>query len=129
MHIGVLIFATDYGIRMDKLARALEDRGFESLFVPEHTHIPASRRTPRPGGGELPKEYWHTHDSFVALSFAAAPKPGAEGLYALLARRRVRVVSTADWERIDAAEVKRGAPKGKPREKFTRAEEMLAVLD
>ena len=72
MEIGVLIFATDYCIRMDELARALEERGFESLFLPEHTHIPASRRTPRPGGGELPKEYWHTHDPFVALSFAAA---------------------------------------------------------
>ena len=72
MEIGVLIFATDYCIRMDELARALEERGFESLFLPEHTHIPASRRTPRPGGGALPKEYWHTHDPFVALSFAAA---------------------------------------------------------
>ena len=72
MEIGVLIFATDYCIRMDELARALEERGFESLFLPEHTHIPANRRTPRPGGGELPKEYWHTHDPFVALSFAAA---------------------------------------------------------
>lgn len=59
----------------------------------------------------------------------AAAKPGAEGLDALLAERRVRVVSYADWERIDAAEVERGEPKGKPREKFTRTEEMLAVLD
>ncbi len=72
MEIGVLIFATDYCIRMDELALALEERGFGSLFLPEHTHIPASRRTPRPGGGELPKEYWHTYDPFVALSFAAA---------------------------------------------------------
>ncbi len=72
MHIGALIFATDYSIRIDELARALEERGFESLLLPEHTHIPASRRTPRPGGGELPEEYWHTHDPFVALSFAAA---------------------------------------------------------
>jgi probable F420-dependent oxidoreductase len=72
MDIGALIFATDYCIRMDELARALEERGFGSLFLPEHTHIPASRRTPRPGGGELPKEYWHTYDPFVALSFAAA---------------------------------------------------------
>ena len=72
MHIGAVIFATDYSIRIDELARALEARGFESLLLPEHTHIPASRRTPRPGGGELPKEYWHTHDPFVALSFAAA---------------------------------------------------------
>ena len=72
MEIGALIFATGYCIRMDELALALEERGFGSLFLPEHTHIPASRRTPRPGGGELPKEYWHTYDPFVALSFAAA---------------------------------------------------------
>ena len=72
MHIGVFNFATDYSIRTDQLARALEDRGFESLFLCEHTHIPTSRRTPWPAGGELPKEYSHTHDPFVALSFAAA---------------------------------------------------------
>jgi alkanesulfonate monooxygenase SsuD/methylene tetrahydromethanopterin reductase-like flavin-dependent oxidoreductase (luciferase family) len=52
--------------------RALEARGFEPLFVCEHTHIPVSRRSPYPGGGELPKRYSHTHDPFVALSFAAA---------------------------------------------------------
>ncbi len=72
MEIGTLIFATDYCIRIDELALALEERGFGSLFLPEHTNIPACRRTPRPGGGELPKEYWHTYDPFVALSFAAA---------------------------------------------------------
>lgn len=72
MHVGVCIFATDYAIRIDELARELEQRGFESLFVPEHTHIPASRKTPWAGGGELPTEYWHTHDPFVALATAAA---------------------------------------------------------
>src|SRR6202158_4425209 len=72
MHIGVCMFATDYAIRIDELAREAESRGFESLFVPEHTHIPVSRRTPFPSGGELPKRYKHTHDPFVALSFAAA---------------------------------------------------------
>jgi alkanesulfonate monooxygenase SsuD/methylene tetrahydromethanopterin reductase-like flavin-dependent oxidoreductase (luciferase family) len=46
MHIGVCMFATDYAIRADELARAAEERGFESLWVPEHTHIPVSRRTP-----------------------------------------------------------------------------------
>ena len=71
MHIGVYIFATDYSIRMDELGPALEERGFESVFLAEHTHIPTSRMTPWPGGGDLPKEYWHTHDPFVALSFAA----------------------------------------------------------
>ena len=72
MQIGVLIFATDYSIRMDELGRELEARGFESLFVPEHTHIPASRESAWPGGAELPLEYSHTYDPFVALSFAAA---------------------------------------------------------
>jgi probable F420-dependent oxidoreductase len=72
MHVGVYYFPTDYGIDIRELARALEERGFESLFVCEHTHIPVSRRTPFPGGGELPKRYFHTHDPFVALSFAAA---------------------------------------------------------
>src|ERR687895_1268787 len=72
MHIGICIFATDYAIRIDELAREAEQRGFESLFVPEHTHIPASRRTPFPGGTELPKEYSHTHDPFVSLMLAAA---------------------------------------------------------
>jgi probable F420-dependent oxidoreductase len=72
MHVGITMFATDYAIRIDDLARAVEERGFESLWVPEHTHIPASRRTPFPGGGELPREYSHTLDSFVALAAAAA---------------------------------------------------------
>ncbi|HTV53115.1 MAG TPA: LLM class F420-dependent oxidoreductase [Steroidobacteraceae bacterium] len=72
MKIGLCYFPTDYGIDAGELARAAEDRGFESLLFPEHTHIPVSRRTPFPGGGELPKAYSHTHDPFVALAFAAA---------------------------------------------------------
>lgn len=72
MKFGVLMFATDYAIRPDELARACEDRDFESVWFPEHTHIPASRRSPWPLGGELPKEYWHTHDLFVSLMAAAA---------------------------------------------------------
>ncbi len=72
MRIGVCYFPTDYGIDIRELARAAEDRGFESLLLPEHTHIPKSRRTPFPGGGDLPKCYSHTHDPFVALSCAAA---------------------------------------------------------
>jgi probable F420-dependent oxidoreductase len=71
-HIGVSIFPTDYAIQPVELARAVEDRGLDSLFVCEHTHIPVSRRSPWPGGDELPKEYWHTHDPFVALAAAAA---------------------------------------------------------
>jgi probable F420-dependent oxidoreductase len=72
MLVGTFHFPTDYGIVVTELARELEARRFESLFVCEHTHIPASRRTPFPSGGELPKRYSHTHDPFVALSFAAA---------------------------------------------------------
>jgi probable F420-dependent oxidoreductase len=72
MHIGVSIFATDFSIGMDELAPEIESRGFESLFVPEHTHIPTSRQSSWPGGADLPKEYWHTFDPFVSLSFAAA---------------------------------------------------------
>jgi probable F420-dependent oxidoreductase len=72
MLYGAGIFATDYAIRPDDLARELEARGFESLWVPEHTHIPASRRSPYPGGTDLPKEYWHTYDPFVALTAAAS---------------------------------------------------------
>ena len=72
MRIGVCYFPTDYGIDIRELARAVEERGFDSLLLPEHTHIPVSRRTPYPGGGELPKCYSHSHDPFVALAFAAA---------------------------------------------------------
>ena len=72
LQIGVFYFPTDYGMDAVELARALEERGFESLFLCEHTHIPTSRRTPFPAGGELPKRYVHTHDPFVTLSFIAA---------------------------------------------------------
>jgi probable F420-dependent oxidoreductase len=72
MHIGVTMFATDYAIAIDELARQSEARGFESLWVPEHTHIPTSRRTPWPGGAELPQEYSHTYDPFISLMLAAA---------------------------------------------------------
>ena len=71
MKFGVYMFPTDYAIHPAELARAVEEQGFESLFFPEHTHIPTSRRSPFPGGGELPKEYAHTLDPFVALGAAA----------------------------------------------------------
>jgi probable F420-dependent oxidoreductase len=72
MLFGVGMFSTGYAIRPDELAREAEARNFESLWLPEHTHIPASRRTPFPGGGNLPREYWSTYDPFVALTMAAA---------------------------------------------------------
>ena len=72
MHLGVALFATDLTSDIRDVARAAEDAGFESLFVAEHTHIPTSRRTPYPMGGELPPEYARTYDPFVALTAAAA---------------------------------------------------------
>src|SRR5215469_983647 len=71
MKFGIAIFPTDYAISMTELAPAVEERGFESLWVAEHSHIPTSRSTPFAGGGELPKQYWHTLDPFVALTAAA----------------------------------------------------------
>jgi len=71
MDLGLAHFLTDYGMPPAELARKVEERGFESLFLPEHTHIPVSRATPYPGGGELPPEYSHTLDPFVALAAAA----------------------------------------------------------
>src|SRR5210317_1564915 len=69
---GVQIFPTDQTIQPIALAKAVEERGLDSLFFPEHTHIPASRKTPFPGGTDLPEWYWRTHDPFVALAAAAA---------------------------------------------------------
>ncbi len=69
---GAFMFVTDYSIPPDQLGRLLEERGFESMWVPEHTHIPARRQSPWPGGPDLPPEYWHTYDPFVALTAAAA---------------------------------------------------------
>lgn len=71
MKFGVAIFPTDYAISMTELAPAVEAAGFESLWVAEHTHIPTSRQTLWPGGAELPKQYWHTLDPFIALTEAA----------------------------------------------------------
>ena len=71
MKLGLCSFPTDYGIAPDALAAAAEERGFESLFFCEHTHIPVSRRTPYPAGGELPRMYLHSLDLFGALTAAA----------------------------------------------------------
>ncbi|HEX8067962.1 MAG TPA: LLM class F420-dependent oxidoreductase [Thermoleophilaceae bacterium] len=71
MKLGLMMFATDYSIRPAELGKLAEEFGFESLFLPEHTHIPVSRRTPYPAGGDLPEEYSHTYDPFVALATVA----------------------------------------------------------
>jgi hypothetical protein len=71
MKLGITIFATDYAMRPDDLAKACEERGFESVWFPEHTHIPASLRTPPPIGTKVPRYLWHLHDLFVTLTAAA----------------------------------------------------------
>src|SRR5215467_10321779 len=72
MYVGAAMFFTDYSMTPIGLARALEERGFESLWAPEHSHIPVSRRSPFPNGGELPKQYYDVMDPFVTLAAAAA---------------------------------------------------------
>lgn len=72
MHYGLTFFPTDYSISCAGLARAGEDRGFESLWVAEHAYIPACRTTPWPGGADLPQMYYDVLDPFVALAAAAA---------------------------------------------------------
>jgi probable F420-dependent oxidoreductase len=72
MEFGASIFFTDYSISPAALSAAMEERGFESLWAAEHSHIPVPRRTPAPGGGELPKRYYDVMDPFVTLTAAAA---------------------------------------------------------
>ncbi len=72
MRYGLTLFPTDYSISPVDLARAAEERGFESIWFPEHTHIPLSRKSPWPGGAELPKMYYDVMDPFVALAAAAS---------------------------------------------------------
>jgi probable F420-dependent oxidoreductase len=72
MDIGVAMFPTHDAIGPSELARLAEEHGYESLFFPEHSHIPASRLSPYGGGGELPRKYLHTYDLFVSLAAAAA---------------------------------------------------------
>ena len=74
MELGVMIFPTDKSIQPVELAKAAEDRGFESLWFPEHSHIPVSRKTPWGGAKDmppLPEEYWRSHDQFIALAACA----------------------------------------------------------
>ena len=72
MEFGICMFATDYSIQAADLAVAVEERGFDALFIPDHTHIPANRETPFIIGEELPPDYSHNVDMFLALTAAAA---------------------------------------------------------
>ncbi|MEV0620254.1 LLM class F420-dependent oxidoreductase [Nonomuraea sp. NPDC050404] len=102
MRLGVTMFATDLAMPVQDLARAAEERGFDSLYLPEHTHIPASRRTPYPAGGELPEEYRRTLDPLVALSFAAAATTRLRlGTGILLAAQRDPIVTAKAIASLD----------------------------
>src|SRR6476469_10202353 len=72
MHVGLTMFPTDYSIAPHELAVAAEARGYDSLWLPEHSHIPTSRKSPWPGGAELPKYYYESYDPFLSLAAAAA---------------------------------------------------------
>ncbi|MBT5110901.1 MAG: LLM class flavin-dependent oxidoreductase, partial [Rhodospirillaceae bacterium] len=72
MEFGVTMFATDYSMGPAELAVAVEERGLDALFIPDHSHIPASRESPFPSGGEMPPDYSHNLDMFVSLAAAAA---------------------------------------------------------
>jgi probable F420-dependent oxidoreductase len=72
MKFGISTFVTDEGIRPEALGRAVEERGFDSVLLAEHSHIPVSRESPYPGGGELPRKYLRTLDPFIALTAVAS---------------------------------------------------------
>src|SRR6266446_1482182 len=98
MDFGVLMFMTDYAMPVAALAQSMEARGFESLWAPEHSHIPLSRKTPFPGGGELPKPYYDAMDPFVSLSIAAGVTKTlkvATGVCLVIQRDTIQLAKTA----------------------------------
>src|SRR5260370_15746035 len=103
VHFGVTMFATDQVMRPDDLARAAEERGFVSLYVPEHTHIPVSRRTPPPSGDAvLPDYYKRAFDPFVATAMsAAAPERLRAGTRICLVPQRYPLVTAQAVARLD----------------------------
>ena len=102
MKYGIQMFPTDYAIPVTELGRAAEELGFESVFFPEHTHIPTSRRTPWPGGGELPKEYSHTLDPFVVCAaVAAVTKTLKVGTGVCLVMQRDPIITAKEVASVD----------------------------
>jgi probable F420-dependent oxidoreductase len=103
MKFGVTVFLTDRGIDPVSAAVGAQDRGFTSLFVPEHTHIPTSRQTPAPMGEPLPDQYYRCLDPFVALTAAASAAPQLRvGTGICLVAQRdpivlAKEVATIDW--------------------------------
>ena len=143
MKIGLFPFITDYSMPVDQLAIAAEERGFDSIWVPEHTHIPANRKTPYPGGGELPREYSHTLDPFVALAIAAGVTSKlklATGICLLIEHQALTLAKTvATLDHVSNGRVLLGLGAGWNREemenhgtqystRFKKLEEQMAAL-
>ncbi len=102
MKFGTMLYSTDYAMRPDEFAAACEERGFESVWYPEHTHIPAERRSPFPGGGDLPQDYWHIYDPFVGLMAAAgATKTIKLGTGVCLITERDPIVTAKEVASLD----------------------------
>ena len=143
MNIGLFPFITDYSMPIDQLAIAAEQRGFDSIWVPEHTHIPVNRKTSYPGGGELPKEYSHTLDPFVALAVAAAVTTKlklATGICLLIEHQALTIAKTvATLDHLSGGRVLLGLGAGWNREemenhgteyasRFKKLEEQMSAL-
>jgi probable F420-dependent oxidoreductase len=102
MHLGLCTFVTEYSIDPVRLGRLAEERGFDSIFFPEHTHIPVSRDTPYPAGGELPREYSHMLDPFVALAAVASATESIElGTGIVLVIERDPIVTAKEVATLD----------------------------
>jgi alkanesulfonate monooxygenase SsuD/methylene tetrahydromethanopterin reductase-like flavin-dependent oxidoreductase (luciferase family) len=108
MHFGGAMFFIDYSMSAAELAVALEERGFESMWAPEHSHIPLSRKTPFPGGGELPRPYYDAMDPFVVMAAAGhATKTIKLGTGVALVQQRDTIQTAKLVASLD--EVSRGA--------------------
>ena len=99
MHHGISMFPTAYSMQPAELAQAAEERGFDSIWFPEHTHIPVSRETPWPGGGPLPQEYCDTYDPFIALAMAAAAFSPRAQMSMAPTWAAIKSAGSSDWRR------------------------------
>jgi len=134
MEFGAAIFFTDYAMSPAALGRALEERGFESLWAPEHSHIPLSRQSPFPQGGELPKKYYDVMDPFVTLVAAATATTRYFKKMALEAGRDLATIPITSFGVAEDPElIKRYQDAGVARLVFNlppaQADEVLPVLD
>ncbi len=103
MKVGVLMFMTDYALPVTELAEALEERSFESLWIPEHSHIPISRRSQYPAGGDLPKRYYDCMDPFpliAAAAVATARLKVATGICIVSQRDPIQTAKRRQFEQI-----------------------------